>query len=81
MSTIRYCVNGHWDDPGEPPYFATRRPQLIQQRRAAAALRLLRVKFCETCGAELISECIQLWILLEPRFGRWSASALCPLRE
>jgi hypothetical protein len=55
MSVIRYCAKGHWDDPGIPAYFATRRPQVILQMRAVERKRL-SIQFCD-CGAELLSEC------------------------
>jgi hypothetical protein len=55
MSVIRYCAKGHWDDPGIPAYFATRRPHIILQMRAAERRRL-SIQFCD-CGAELLSEC------------------------
>ena len=66
---IRYCLKGHCEEESvEPIYFATRRPQVIRQRRlarAAEALRQLSVQYCD-CGAKLISQCLNCGYPLKP---------------
>jgi hypothetical protein len=56
VSLIRYCINGHWEDAGEPAYIGPR-PDQLRRQQAVEALRLARVKFCDRCGAKLISTC------------------------
>jgi hypothetical protein len=57
MIPVRYCRKGHWDDPGLPIYM--RRRTIVDLQRDAATLRTRfeSVKFCLSCGSELIQHC------------------------
>jgi hypothetical protein len=95
VSVIRYCLNGHWEDTGEPVYIG--RPPLAELRQQAAeSLRLARVKYCDRCGAELIGTCPECDCPIKhasdqsdaPRYCRgcgsaypWTVTALNAARE
>jgi hypothetical protein len=96
VTTIRYCKNGHWEDTGEPAYLMPRRLEAVRRQQATEALRLARVKFCDRCGAELISTCPECEYPIEhasdgsgaPRYCRgcgkpypWTATALRSAKE
>jgi hypothetical protein len=57
MIPVRYCRKGHWDDPGLPIYI--RRRTIVDVQRDAETLRrrFESVKFCLTCGSELLLAC------------------------
>lgn len=57
MNIVRYCLNGHWDDPRLPIYVMRRTVAEAVRQASAWQKRLATVKFCEQCGAELIMSC------------------------
>jgi hypothetical protein len=57
MNIVRYCLNGHWDNPKHPIYMRRMKTSELARQASALKARLETVKFCERCGAELIRSC------------------------